>query len=170
MENNFKARPTKYMRLTARVVGAYVSNNHVQSAELSKLLNAVHATMQAQTQDGTFPAAGSPVAKASNTEIKRSISRDALISFEDGRSYKTLKRHLTTRGLTPERYREKWGLPKDYPMVAPAYAERRSALAKAIGLGRSAQSVARRGQPVVRKGPRRGGPKRAAEAARCCSC
>jgi predicted transcriptional regulator len=155
MDKDLKTRPSNDMQLTAHVVSAYVKNNHIQPAELSKLLNAVHSTMRARAQGGTFPAAESPIAKPSDTEVKRSISRDALISFEDGKSYKTLKRHLTTRGLTPERYREKWGLPKDYPMVAPDYAERRSALARAIGLGRSSQSV-------TRSGPRHGRPKKVA--------
>jgi predicted transcriptional regulator len=155
MENGLKGRHANCTQLTALVIGAYVKNNYVQPAELPKLLNAVHATMQAQAQGSTFPVAGSPVAKPSKAEVKRSVGRDALISFEDGKSYRTLKRHLTTRGLTPERYREKWGLPKDYPMVAPDYAERRSALAKAIGLGRSSQSV-------TLSGSRRGRPKKVA--------
>lgn len=76
------------------------------------------------------------VEKATAARIKASIAANYLTSFEDGKGYKTLKRHLAKAGLTPEQYREKWGLPADYPMVAPAYSERRSALAKAAGLGR----------------------------------
>jgi predicted transcriptional regulator len=144
MESNIDVRRATCMRLTAHIVGSYVKKNHVTPAEVAKLLNAVHAAVQAEVHGGTSQAAGSPVAKPSRAEVKRSINRDALVSFEDGKSYKALKRHLATRGLTPEHYREKWGLPKDYPMVAPDYAERRSALAKAIGLGRSRQGVAHR--------------------------
>ncbi|GJE14740.1 hypothetical protein FOHLNKBM_5815 [Methylobacterium longum] len=162
MEKDFEARYPNYLQLTAYLVGAYVKNNHVQSVEVPKLLNAVYAAIRAKAQGDTSPAAGFSAAKPSKTEVERSVSRDALISFEDGKSYKTLKRHLTTRGLTPEHYREKWGLPRDYPMVAPDYTERRSALAKAIGLGRPAQSAARGASPTVGKGPKRGGRKKAA--------
>ncbi|MDI4659402.1 MucR family transcriptional regulator, partial [Xanthobacter autotrophicus] len=99
-------------------------------------LASVHAAVQAAAEGDTSAVVASPVEKPSAAEIRRSVGRDALISFEDGKPYKTLKRHLTGRGLTPEQYREKWGLPRDYPLVAPDYAERRSLLAKAIGLGR----------------------------------
>jgi predicted transcriptional regulator len=162
MEDDLEAKHPSSVRLTVHVVGSYVTNNHVQPTEIPRLLNAVHAAIQAEARGCTSSAVAPPAAKPSRAEVKRSVSRDALISFEDGKRYKTLKRHLATRGLTPERYREKWGLPKDYPMVAPDYAERRSALAKAMGLGRPAHRVSHRAAPVMRKGPRRGGPKRAA--------
>ncbi|MGU3330718.1 MucR family transcriptional regulator [Methylobacterium mesophilicum] len=123
-------------RLAADIVAAYVSNNHVQAADLPTLLASVHAAVQAAAEGDTSAVVASPVEKPSAAEIRRSVGRDALISFEDGKPYKTLKRHLTGRGLTPEQYRQKWGLPRDYPLVAPDYAERRSLLAKAIGLGR----------------------------------
>ena len=136
MNDDLEARQLDVRHLAASIVAAYVSNNHVQVTDLPKLLMSVHAAIQAAAQGEVAPVASSPVEKPSAAEIRRSVSRDALISFEDGKHYKTLKRHLTGRGLTPESYREKWGLPRDYPMVAPDYAERRSALAKAIGLGR----------------------------------
>ena len=125
-----------FRRLAADIVAAYVSNNHVQAADLPTLLASVHAAVQVAAEGETSAVVASPVEKPSAAEIRRSVGRDALISFEDGKPYKTLKRHLTGRGLTPEQYREKWGLPRDYTLVAPDYAERRSLLAKAIGLGR----------------------------------
>lgn len=136
MNDDRDARQIDFRRLTVDIVAAYVSNNHVQAGDLPKLLASVHASARAAAQDGAAPVVTSTIEKPSAAEIRRSVGRDALISFEDGKSYKTLKRHLTGRGLTPEQYREKWGLPRDYPMVAPDYAERRSLLAKAIGLGR----------------------------------
>jgi len=136
MNHDLDARHFDFRHLAANIVAAYVSNNHVQVADLPKLLTSVHAAVQAAAQGDMPASADAPIEKPSAAEIRRSVGHDALISFEDGKRYKTLKRHLTGRGLTPERYREKWGLPRDYPMVAPDYAERRSALAKAIGLGR----------------------------------
>ena len=104
--------------------------------------------------------------------IKKSITPDFLISLEDGKRYKSLKRHLKGRGLTPEQYREKWGLPRDYPMVAPNYAKQRSELAKAIGLGQLPRNRAAGSGPAaqVETTPEptkktRGRPKRTAEAA-----
>lgn len=158
MDDNLGARPIDFRKLTVGIVAAYVSNNHVQAAELPNLILDVYAAVQEAAHGGLSAAASSPVEKPSAAEIKRSISRDALISFEDGGRYKTLKRHLSGRGLTPENYREKWGLPKDYPMVAPGYAEQRSALAKAIGLGRPRQSVGRGAAST--EGRTRGEPKR----------
>jgi predicted transcriptional regulator len=86
------------------------------------------------------------VVKATPAQIRKSITRDALISFEDGKPYKTLKRHLTTFGLTIEQYRAKWGLPADYPTVAPSYSEARSAMAKALGLGQGGRKPKERGK------------------------
>jgi predicted transcriptional regulator len=168
MESNLKARHSNYMQLTAHIVSAYVKNNHMPVAEVSKLLSGVHAAVQARAQGGTSSAAGPPVARPTKSEVKRSISRDALISFEDGKRYKALKRHLTTRGLTPERYREKWGLPRDYPMTAASYSEARSALAHSFGLGqqrkKAAPKAAAAGETVSEK-PKRAGRPRKAEAA-----
>jgi predicted transcriptional regulator len=142
MNDDLGTRQLDVRHLAASIVAAYVSKNHVQVTDLPKLLTSVHAAIQAAAQGEVAAVASSHNEKASAAEIRRSVSRDALISFEDGKHYKTLKRHLTGRGLTPESYREKWGLPRDYPMVAPDYAERRSALAKAIGLGRPGASEA----------------------------
>jgi predicted transcriptional regulator len=113
------------------VVTAYVGNNTVSAAELPQIISSVHGALIA-----TFaPAPAAPPKPVPAVSAKKSITPDYLISLEDGRRYKSLKRHLGGRGLTPVEYRIKWGLPADYPMVAPNYAKARSALAKAAGLG-----------------------------------
>jgi predicted transcriptional regulator len=121
------------IKCTASLVAAYVSRNAVGVGELPVLIDQVHTAISVLQGN----AAGSTSAWTGPTaaQIEASIGQDGLISFIDGRSYKTLKRHLTAHGLTPERYRAKFGLPADYPMVAPSYAERRSQIAKAIQLG-----------------------------------
>ncbi|QEE39340.1 MucR family transcriptional regulator [Methylobacterium sp. WL2] len=125
--------------LAGDVVAAYVSNNPVPASELPALIARVHGAI-AGLASGTSAAAASaeaPVAvdKPSAGQIRKSVQHDGIVSFIDGKTYKTLKRHLTANGLSPQSYRERYGLPTDYPMVAPSYAEQRSALAKAIGLG-----------------------------------
>ena len=117
---------------TADVVSAYVANNALHISQLPELIVSVHAALKRLSAPGPIEAdrPEPPV------PIKKSVTPDFLISLEDGRQYKSLKRHLTGRGLTPDQYRERWGLPRDYPMVAPNYAKQRSELAKALGLGR----------------------------------
>ncbi len=120
--------------LTADIISAYVSSNHLQGAELPKLIADVFGALNEVAKGGK--AAAEPAhPKATPAEIRRSISHDFLVSFEDGKSYKTLRRHLTLRGLTPEAYRQKWGLPHDYPMTSASYSEQRSELARSLGLG-----------------------------------
>lgn len=120
------------IELTAEVVSAFVMHNSLQKADLPDLIASVHASLQQLAE----PKAPEPARPLPAVPIKKSISPDYIISLEDGRRYKSLKRHLSGRGLTPERYREKWGLSPDYPMVAPNYAKQRSELAKSMGLGR----------------------------------
>jgi predicted transcriptional regulator len=121
-----------YIELAADIVSAFVSNNSVPTADLPNLIGSVHAALQNVSQ----PAAKQEEAKPTPAvSIKKSVSPDYLISLEDGKQYKSLKRHLTKLGLTPEAYRQKWDLPRDYPMVAANYAAKRSELAKSIGLG-----------------------------------
>src|ERR671913_226872 len=120
-----------YTSLTADVVSAFVSHNSVRAADLPDLIASVHAALQSLKA----PQQAEPEKREPPVSIRKSITPDFLISLEDGRRYKSLKRHLTGRGLTPEQYREKWGLARDYPMVAPNYAKQRSDLAKALGLG-----------------------------------
>ncbi|GEP11503.1 MucR family transcriptional regulator [Methylobacterium gnaphalii] len=127
------AETARRVTLTADIVSAYVSNNHVQSADLAKLLSDVHTAICSVS--AIAPAADAAPARATAQEIRRSITHEHLISFEDGKPYKTLRRHLTLRGLTPEQYRAKWGLGPDYPMTSASYSEQRSELARALGLG-----------------------------------
>ncbi|MCJ2095197.1 MULTISPECIES: MucR family transcriptional regulator [unclassified Methylobacterium] len=125
---------TELAVLVGDVVAAYVSNNPVPPAALPALIASVHGALVNLGQ--RQPVEAEPVIEPPNAaQIRKSVQQDGIISFIDGRSYKTLKRHLTAHGLTPERYRERYSLPADYPMTAPGYAAQRSALAKAIGLG-----------------------------------
>ncbi len=124
---------TDFIGTAAAIVAAYVSNNHVQAAELPGLLASVHGALTGLGQHA--PAAEAPAEQLSAAQVKKSITDAGLVSFLDGKPYQTLKRHLTRHGLTPEQYRARFGLPANYPMTAPAYGARRSELAKAIGLG-----------------------------------
>ncbi|MDP4006932.1 MucR family transcriptional regulator [Methylobacterium sp. NEAU K] len=130
--------------LTGEIVCAYVTKNSVPSAELPKLIEVVHAALKALQSGAPIAAPALEIEKPSPAQIRKSVQHDGIVSFIDGKSYKTLKRHLTTRGLDPRSYREHYGLPTDYPMVARAYAERRSQLAKALGLGRSGGQAERK--------------------------
>jgi predicted transcriptional regulator len=120
--------------LTAGIVASFVEKNRIALTELPDVIRSVHKTLASL---GEPPSAGAPERKTlTAAQIRKSITPGALISFEDGRSYRLLKRHLRTLGLTPEAYRAKWGLPADYPMTAPDYAKQRSEVAKAMGLGK----------------------------------
>jgi predicted transcriptional regulator len=123
---------TSLSDLTADVVSAYVSNNRVPVAELAPLIQAVYAAL-GSAQGGAVETPAEKLVPA--VPVRKSITPDFLISLEDGKSYKSLKRHLSKYGITPADYRTKWGLPKDYPMVAASYSASRSAMAKSIGLG-----------------------------------
>ncbi|WP_024586011.1 MucR family transcriptional regulator [Aliihoeflea sp. 2WW] len=128
--------PDQNIELTAEIVSAYVSNNPVPAAELAALIAAVHSALVTL---GTPSVPEPEKAQKPAVNPKKSVFPDYIISLEDGKHYKSLKRHLMANfGLTPEEYRSKWGLPSDYPMVAPNYAAARSALAKQMGLGRKA--------------------------------
>ncbi|WP_046863724.1 MucR family transcriptional regulator [Microvirga massiliensis] len=124
---------TNYIELAADIVSAYVSNNSVPSADLPSLINEVHGALL-KVGGGTVEVPAEAPKPA--ISVKRSVTPDYIICLEDGKKFKSLKRHLRTQyGMTPEQYREKWGLPADYPMVAPNYAKARSELAKEMGLG-----------------------------------
>lgn len=129
----------KTRALTVGLVQAYVANNHVQGADLTGLIRTVYETLTTLDKKGAVDGAPAEVSAAhgrpSPAQIRKSVTHEVIVSFEDGRGYKTLRRHLTARGLTPETYRAKWGLPHDYPMVAPSYSEQRSSLARSVGLG-----------------------------------
>jgi predicted transcriptional regulator len=122
------------IELTAEVVSAYVSNNPIPVSDLPKLIADVYAALG--LINGAAPAEESEAQKPA-VPIKKSVTPDYIISLEDGTKFKSLKRPLMARyGMTPDEYRAKWNLPRDYPMVAPNYAAARSALAKTMGLGR----------------------------------
>ena len=129
----------KRVELTAEIVCAFVSNNSVPASGLADLLHSVHQAVIGLGQPSA--AAQDGVAKATPAQVKKSITDGGLISFEDGRTYKTLKRHLAGRGLTPESYRAKYGLPVDYPMTSAAYSAQRSALARDLGLGQQRRNA-----------------------------
>jgi len=122
------------IELAAEMVAAFVSNNSVPTSELPALIHAVH-TAVARLAVGPESAPPQIEAKAPAVPIRKSITPEFLICLEDGKRFKTMRRHLAGLGLTPEQYRQKWNLPSDYPMVAPNYAALRSAMAKKIGLG-----------------------------------
>ena len=113
-----------------------MSNNSVPVSELPALIQGIHAALVGLANGAVQAAPEAEIEKPSAAQIRKSVTPEGIVSFLDGRSYKTLKRHLSTQGLSPETYRSRFGLPADYPMVAPEYAKRRSDLAKSIGLGR----------------------------------
>ena len=133
--------PSSYIELTAGIVSAYVSNNAVAAGDISSLISQVHnALLRISNGQSETPA---DVVKPA-IAVKKSITPEYIICLEDGKKFKSLKRHLRTQySMTPEAYREKWDLPPDYPMVAPNYAAARSQLAKQMGLG---QQRRRRGK------------------------
>nr|WP_083916297.1 MucR family transcriptional regulator [Methylobacterium sp. B34] len=123
-----------FSRLAAKIASAYIIGNNVPASDVPVLIERAADALRNLTTSGVSTALASP--KTSQARISESITPEALISFEDGKGYKTLKRHLTANGLTPETYRAKWGLPANYPMVAPAYGLKRSAIAKSLILNR----------------------------------
>ncbi len=150
------------VELTSDIVSAYVSHNNVRAADLAVLIASVHASLSGLSQ----PAA--PLEedhKVTAAQIRKSVTPDHITSFLDGKQYKSLKRHLSSQGYTPDEYRKKFGLPFDYPMVAASYAAARSELAKSSGLGqiRRNQAAARRAEAESKAATpaRRGRPKKA---------
>jgi predicted transcriptional regulator len=122
-----------FIELTASIVSAYVSNNSVPTADLPALIGQVHSALT-RVSSGHGEVPSEPPKPA--ISVKKSVTPDHIVCLEDGKKFKSLKRHLRTQySMTPEQYREKWGLPPDYPMVAPNYAAARSHLAKQMGLG-----------------------------------
>ena len=135
------------LNLAAQIVSAHIAHNSVAAQELPALIRSVYTTL-AQ--------AGAPVVETEKPQpavpVKKSVFPDYIVCLEDGKKLKMLKRHLQSRyGLSPDQYRDKWGLPHDYPMVAPNYAETRSALAKSIGLGRKPAPTAETEAPASRR-------------------
>lgn len=123
------------LRLTAQIVSAHVANNSVAVSDLTTLIQDVHRSLNSIGRAEPEPEKLQPA-----VPIKKSVQQDYIVCLEDGKKLKMLKRHLKTAyNMTPEEYRERWGLPSDYPMVAPSYAQHRSSLAKKIGLGTRAR-------------------------------
>lgn len=143
-----------HLDLTVAIVEAFVSRNSISPDALPALIASTHAALAGLGQ-GAEPVEEVEDFTKSKAEIRKSIGPDALISFLDGKPYKSLKRHVSTHGLTMDEYRARFGLPDDYPSVSPAYSAARSALAKSMGLGRKA------GEPA----PKRGRKPKAAPAA-----
>jgi len=136
MTEKTEIQTADFVDLATDIVAAYVSNNPVRPADLPDLIRSVHAALSCLA-NGTAQSAAEPeVEKPTAAQIRKSVTPEGIVSFLDGKTYKTMKRHLTGHGLDPQSYRQRFGLPADYPMVAPEYAARRSELAKSIGLGR----------------------------------
>ena len=122
------------LKMAVEIVSAYVSNNDVSATQVPDLINTIYSSLNTLNGSSSINGTESPKPAVS---IRRSITPDYIICLEDGKKLKMLKRHLrASYGITPDEYRTKWGLPPDYPMVAPNYAEQRSNFAKKIGLGR----------------------------------
>ncbi|WP_375454535.1 MucR family transcriptional regulator [uncultured Methylobacterium sp.] len=169
-----------YIERTVDVVAAYVSNNSIPTAELPALIASIHEALNT-VGTGPVQAAAESVEKPTPAQIRKSIRPDGLVSFIDGKSYKTLKRHLTKHGLDPHSYRDRYGLPPDYPTTSANYSAQRSALAKSLGLGQpgraapaeapEAPEAAEEAAPPARRGrkaataPVKGSQSRKAEAA-----
>lgn len=137
--------------LVADVAAAYFSNAHVSTKDISEVISQIASSLAAIPGGSAAPQVeAAPSATLTAGQIRKSITPEALISFEDGKGYKTLRRHLAVKGMTPDDYRAKWGLPGDYPMVAQAYSAYRSRLAKSLGLGRKPAPARGRGTKARR--------------------
>ncbi|CAN5222836.1 MucR family transcriptional regulator [soil metagenome] len=136
--------PSELIEITASLVAAFVGGNTIAASDVPNLIRSVHAALASIGGDLEPELSG---VKEPAVPIRRSITADHLVCLEDGRKFKSLKRHLRTQyDLSPEQYRAKWGLAKDYPMVAPNYAKARSDLAKQMGLGQGGRKPARKGR------------------------
>ncbi len=144
---------TELLTLTADIAAAYVSNNTVQASDVPSVIQTIYRALAGV---GAAVATPAPEPQKPAVPVKKSITPDFLISLEDGKKYKSLKRHLRTQyNMSPDDYRTKWNLPKDYPMVAPNYAASRSALAKSMGLGRGGAAAKATAKPKSPRPPRK---------------
>jgi predicted transcriptional regulator len=135
-EDSIQMATPDFVELATEVVAAYVANNPLPRSDLPALIQAVHSAVESLGK-GSEVAQPQAETKLPAVPIRKSITPDYLVCLEDGKRFKSLRRHLRLHGLTPEQYREKWSLSSDYPMVAPNYSTQRSALAKKIGLGQT---------------------------------
>ena len=157
-----------YIERTVDVVAAYVANNSLPTAELPMLIASIHEALNSIASGPSAPTEET-VERPTPAQIRKSIRPDGLVSFIDGKSYKTLKRHLTKHGLDPQTYRERYGLPSDYPTTSANYSAQRSALAKSLGLGQPGRAQQAEREPEQAdeevSAPVRGGRRKAASAA-----
>ena len=136
----FMSEPSDPITVTGGIVSAFVAHNSLPSAELPGLIQSVHAALTKNASGAVTPETGELAAPVAAVTVRKSVTPDYLICLDDGRKFKSLRRHLGGLGMTSEQYRAKWKLPDDYPMVAPNYAAQRSELAKKIGLGQFRKS------------------------------
>ncbi|WP_237482150.1 MucR family transcriptional regulator [Lichenibacterium dinghuense] len=122
-----------FTETTSEIIAAYVSKNSVPAADLPDLIRSVHDTLSSLGKPEQLPV---PVELKPAVPIRKSVTEDYIVSLEDGRKFKSMRRYLAGLGMTPDEYRAKWGLPRDYPMIAPAYAKARSEMARGMGFGR----------------------------------
>ena len=167
MDEQAETQPINFVELAADLVAAYVSNNRVSVAEIPGVIASVHAAFAGLANPTAAEPAGPE--KPTPAQVRKSVTPDALISYIDGKPYKTLKRHLTVHGLTTETYRARYGLSSDYPSTAASYSAKRSELARSLGLGqlRKAAPKAAEADETVSEPPKTGGrPRKAAEGAK----
>ena len=126
--------------LATEIISAFVANNSLRWAELPAVIQSVHVALTKIASGAVTPGTAEPTAPVALVTVRKSVTPEYLICLDDGRKFKSLRRHLAGLGMTPEQYRAKWKLPDDYPMVAPNYAAQRSELAKKIGLGQFRKS------------------------------
>jgi predicted transcriptional regulator len=150
------------IELTADIVAAFVANNALPIADLPALIQSVHAALM-QLASGPVIAVPLVEKKGPAVSIRKSITPDYLFCLDDGKKFKSLRRHLSTLGMTPDQYRAKWSLPADYPMVAPNYAVQRSELARQIGLGQLRKNAAPRQKASTAAPAKRGRPAKASQ-------
>ncbi len=154
------AESSQSIELAAEIVAAFVANNSLPIAELPALIQSTHAALE-RLASGPVNTAPQVEKKEPAVSIRKSITPDFLVCLDDGKKFKSLRRHLATLGMTPDQYRAKWGLPSDYPMVTPNYAAARSQLAKQSGLGQLRKNAAPAKKASAAAPSKRGRPARA---------
>ncbi|MDK1376490.1 MULTISPECIES: MucR family transcriptional regulator [unclassified Sinorhizobium] len=150
MSESHSSNEERRLELTSRIVAAYLSHNVVPTGDLTNLIQQTYSSLSGKSARHRADPAVEEQRPA--VPIKKSVTADFIICLEDGEKFKSLRRHLMAKyGLTPEQYREKWGLPADYPMIASSYAQQRSELARASGLGKKRVEPEPKPHPVARR-------------------